>query len=239
MRENTETDAQLNGIDAGIRRGDAGVGYVHEADFGADVVLAAEEMQTERGAGGEIDMRGSGGRLDICEQGAAANFEVRDDVLVTGEHPFEGEWINSRTVSVTASLENHEDRDYVDGIFEATFEEAGAMRGGEDDAKTPAHIPDAVVGLAAVYAVAGAGPDLPLVAAFDGARLGLRRWNKCTSTQKEWKNGCRRKTSHRKDPHAELDSQLQFPGAEKIQKIGSKRDKLLGVCRKMLYWKNF
>lgn len=67
MRENAEADAQLNGVDSGIGRGDAGVGDVHEADFRADIVLAAEEMQAEGGAGGEIYVRGSGRSFDVCK----------------------------------------------------------------------------------------------------------------------------------------------------------------------------
>ncbi len=55
------------------------------------------------------------------------------------------------------------------------------MRRGENQAVTEAHVPDAVAGLAAIEAVAAAGPDLQLVLAFHGTCLSAscRRNQEC------------------------------------------------------------
>src|SRR6266852_8536057 len=76
LAETTKTQTKLNGIDAGIRRCKSRVRNVHVADFRADVVFAAQEMEAHSGAGGEIDAGCRFGHLVIGKERAAANFEI-------------------------------------------------------------------------------------------------------------------------------------------------------------------
>src|SRR6266852_1429266 len=132
LAETTKTQTKLNGIDAGIRRCESRVRNVHVADFGADVVLAAQEVQAQGGAGGEIDAGCSFGHLCIGKESAAAKFEIRNHAAVRVQRPFEGERVYAYTVGCVRFLNDQEDRYGVHRILQAAAQETGTMRGGED-----------------------------------------------------------------------------------------------------------
>jgi hypothetical protein len=166
-----EANAQLNGIDSGIRRGESRVRNVHEADFRADVVLAAEKVQAYSSAGGEIDLRRAGRRLHVSEQRAPAKFEIGNHAPVRVQRPFESERVHSGAVGSAAFLNDEKRRNDVDRVFQTPAEKPGTVRRGENQSVAQAEIPNAVAGLTSVCAVASTGPDLQFVAALNGACL--------------------------------------------------------------------
>src|SRR6266700_181494 len=171
LAEQAKAKTQLNGIDAWIGCGKTRVRNLHVTDFRADIVLAAEEMQAESGAGGEIDARRCFRNFGIGKERAAANFEIGDHAARRVQRPFERERIYAHAVGGVRFLNDQEERNGVHGIFQAAAQETGAVRPGENQAVTEADVPDAVTGLAAAEAVAAAGPDLQLVSSLDGAGL--------------------------------------------------------------------
>jgi hypothetical protein len=178
LAEQTKAQTQLNGIDTGIRGCKSGVGNVHVADFGADVVLAAEEMQTEGGAGGEIDVGSPFRDFRIGKERAAADFEIRNDAPVRVQRPFEGKRVYTSAVSGVRFLNDQENRNGIHRIFQAAAKKTRPVRSGEDQAVTKPDIPDTVSRLAAIEAVATAGPNLLFMAALDGAGLRAHCWCK-------------------------------------------------------------
>ena len=184
LAEAAEANAKLNGVDAGIRSGEPGVRNVHVANFRADVVLAAQEVQANGAAGGEIDARCSFGDFGIGKESAAAEFEVGNDAAVCVERPLEGERIDAGTVSGVRFLNDQENGDGVDCIFQTAAKESGPVGIGENQSVTKADIPNTVAGLAAVGAVAAASPHLPFIAARNRAGLGA-----CRRGAEEYGNG--------------------------------------------------
>src|SRR5467141_4157210 len=160
LAEETEAQTKLNGIDAGIGRCKSRVRNMHKADFRAEVALATEEVQTESGAGREIDVGCSFGHLCAGKERAAAKFEIRNHAAVRVQRPFEGERVYAHTVGCVRFLSDQEDRDGVHRILQAAAQKTGTMRRGEDQAVTESHIPDAIVRLAAIEPVAPTGPHL-------------------------------------------------------------------------------
>jgi hypothetical protein len=88
MGEAAEAEANLNGIDSGIGSGKAGIGDVHEPNLGAPVIFGPQKVRPDRAAGGEIHARRSRRHLVVGEQRAAADVEVRRDIVVLDEIPF-------------------------------------------------------------------------------------------------------------------------------------------------------
>ncbi len=172
MAEAAKADSKLNGIDAGIRSSQPGVGNVHEAHFSADVVFAPQEVEADGAAGGEIDAGSAFGDFGIGKESAAAKLEVGNDAAAVGQHPLEGERIDAGAVGGVRFLNDEENGDGVDGIFQTAAEKPRAMGIGENQAVTEADVPNAVAGLGAVGAVASASPYLNFVAARDRAGLG-------------------------------------------------------------------
>lgn len=60
-RESAKTEAKLKCVDSRVEVGETGVGDMHETKFGAPIVFASEEVQTERPARSEVHA-GSAGR---------------------------------------------------------------------------------------------------------------------------------------------------------------------------------
>ena len=56
LGEPSQPEPHLNSIDAGIRPRYSGVGNMHEAHLCAPITLAAQKMNPESAAGGEIDV---------------------------------------------------------------------------------------------------------------------------------------------------------------------------------------
>src|SRR4029077_15476527 len=129
---------KLKRIDAGIRRGEAGVRNVHEAKFGADVVLAAEEVQTESAAGCEVDAGDSFGHLCVGEERAAAEFEIGNDFAMRVQRPFESKGVYTSAVGSVPFLKNEEEGNGFNGIFQAATEETWTVRGGKNQAAAEA-----------------------------------------------------------------------------------------------------
>ncbi len=55
LAEQAKAYSKLNGVDAGIGRGKPGVRNMHVANFRADVVFAAQEVEADGAAGSKID----------------------------------------------------------------------------------------------------------------------------------------------------------------------------------------
>ena len=185
LAEKTKAYTKLNSIDAGIGRGKPGVGNMHVAHFGADVVFATEEMQACSAAGSEIDAGCSFRDFGVGKERAATKFEIRDDAAARGQRPFEGKGIYANAVSGVRFLNNYEDGDGVHRIFQATAQETGSVRLGENQTVTKTHIPDSIAGLAAIEPVAAAGPNLQFMASLDGAGLRANCWRAVEENKKE------------------------------------------------------
>lgn len=104
LAEPPETDAELDGVDAGVGLGHSGVGDVLETNFGADVVLGLEEVKAERSASGEVDLGSAGWGFFVGEEGAATDFEVGRDFFGGGKDPFEGEGVDAASARGAVGL---------------------------------------------------------------------------------------------------------------------------------------
>src|SRR4029077_169733 len=74
--EAPESNPHLEGIDPRIWRGEAGIGNMHEPHLRAPIVLAAQEMQSQRARSREVYPRGSRRHLRVSEQRAAPEFKI-------------------------------------------------------------------------------------------------------------------------------------------------------------------
>lgn len=171
LAEPAEAQAELNRIDARIQGRKPRVRNVHEADFRADVVLAAQKVQAQSTAGREIDAGRSFRDSCVGEERAAANFEIGNHAAVSVQGPFESEGVHTSAVGSIGFLKKQKDRNDIYGILQTAVENSGAVGRGENQTVTQADIPNAIAGLTSASAVASAGPNLELVAALNGARL--------------------------------------------------------------------
>src|SRR2546429_7641628 len=96
---------------------------MHVADFGAEVALAAQEVEAGSAAGSEIDVGCSFGHLGIGKESAAAKFEIRNHAAVRVQRPFECERVYANAVRRVPLLNNQEDRDGIHCIFQAAAKE--------------------------------------------------------------------------------------------------------------------
>ena len=118
----------MNGIDTGIGSCQAGIRNVHEADLGAEVVLAPQKMQPNGAAGGEVDPRGTRRHFRIREQRAAANLEIRNNTYSRRERLLERKRIHTHAISDILFLKHQKDRHGFDGVFQPAPKKSGAMR---------------------------------------------------------------------------------------------------------------
>ena len=176
LGEAAEAETYLNGVNAGIRSGEAGVRDVHEADLGAPIVLTLQEVSADGAASGEIDARRTWRRLIIGEERAAAQVDVGRDVVVLDEIPLQREGIQAESVGGPGFLDQPENWDDIDGILEASTKRTGSDGIGEDPAVAQTYVPYSGVGGAAVDSVAAAGPNLQVMAAAFRAGLGAGGW---------------------------------------------------------------
>ena len=93
------------------------------------------------------------------------------------EHPFERERIHAHAVSGVLLLKNQEGRHCFDSIFQAATQKARPMRLRENQTVTQANIPHAIAGLAAIGAMASAGPNLDFMLPIDRTRLRVGHGN--------------------------------------------------------------
>jgi len=185
LAEPAEADAQLDGVDARIGLGHAGVRNMLVADLSAQIVSALQKVQSERAAAGEIDLRCARRSLEVGKKRAAANLEIGRNFAGRRENPLEGEGIHATATGSAIGLRDAEERKNVEGVFEAAFEKARSMRRGQDQTEARANIENAVIHLAAVDAVAAAREELPLVFAF--LRAGLRA---CAGRNEQHREKC-------------------------------------------------
>src|SRR5438045_6923047 len=101
---------------------------MHVADFGAEVALAAQEVEAGSAAGSEIDAGCSFGHLGIGKESAAAKFEIRNHAAVHVQRPFERERVYANAVGGVRFLNNHEDRDGINSILQADAQETTSVR---------------------------------------------------------------------------------------------------------------
>src|SRR5579859_1658291 len=109
-REAAETNAQLQGVDARVQVGDAGVRNVHESEFRAPIVFALRYMEAQGPAGSEIDVRRTRWDFDVREQRAAAQFEIRNNFSEPGEIPFQSEGVQAHAKRRVRFLGNDKSR---------------------------------------------------------------------------------------------------------------------------------
>ena len=114
---------------------------MHVTDFRGDVVFAAQEVQTESAAAGEIGVGCSFGDLVIGKENAAADLDIRNYAAARGERPFEGERIYADAVGRVRFLNYQEDWNSVHRIFQPAAQETGAVWRGEDQAIAEARVP--------------------------------------------------------------------------------------------------
>ena len=218
LAEQTKAQAKLNGIDAGIRCCKPRVRNVHVADFRADVVLTAQEVESHGAAAREIDMGSSFGHLVIAKESAAAKFEIWNHAAVRVQRPFEGEWVYANAVGGVRFLNHQKDRDGVHRIFQAAAQETGSVRRGEDQAVTKTYVPDAVARLATVDPVAPAGPELQFMTALN--RAGLRA--NCRRIKEYGEDQGREYSCHRSFSFGFFDSSRWDLVQKRYRKFGRK-----------------
>src|SRR6266850_1189546 len=218
LAEGAETQPELNRIDPWIRRSKSRVRNVHVADLRADIVLGAKEVQSQRGAAREIHVGRAFRNFSVGEERAAADFKIRSHAMLRVQHPFECERIQSRAIGRVRFLKNPENGNCINRVLKSAAEKSRAVRRSKNPSIAQADIPDSVARLAAADAVASASPDLPFVAAFDGASL---RAN-CRRTQKRGEEEGRKNVSHRGVSLNFLDAGIGFPVLRRYRKSARK-----------------
>src|SRR5216683_1493456 len=160
LREAAEAEAHLDRVDARIRSGQSRVRNVHETDFGAPVVIAAQKVHAQRAAGREIYARGTGRCLFGGEERAAADIYVGSNLATRHKIPLQSKGIQAEAVGVLWTLGHQKYGHDVDSILKSTAQRTRADRIGQYPAVSQSDVPDAAVRCAAVDAVAASGPDL-------------------------------------------------------------------------------
>src|SRR5207245_6512935 len=163
--EPADAEAELDGVDPRVGRREARVGNVHVADFHAPMEALAENVHSQRRAGSEIHLRGSGGNLVIGEQSSATELEVGHDPATSFEVPLQIHRIDAGPKRAVAALDQQESRGSVHGILKGAAQEARAVRAGEYPAVAQANVPHAGIGSASRGAAPAAGPKLNFVRA--------------------------------------------------------------------------
>ena len=138
---------------------------MHVAEINAPRNFFAEDVHSNRSAGGEICVGRAGRHGDIREENSAGQFNERNDAAIGFKILFQHDRIKSRAVRSVHGLEHHENGNGVYRVFKFAAEKSGAMSFGENPAEARACIEDAVTRRAAVYAVSATRPDFKFVAA--------------------------------------------------------------------------
>ncbi len=168
-----DSQPHLHRVDPGIRRGQSGVRDVHVAQLEADVMPGAKDVHAERGLVHEIHRVRSGGNAVVGEDRATGEFKIRREAPATLKVPLQAERIEAHSIRRVRGLENQEDRNGVDRIFEASAEKAGKMWAGKDPSVTQASVEGAGAAATAGDGVSAASPNLNFMTAL--FRPGLRR----------------------------------------------------------------
>jgi len=173
--EPAHAEAELDGVDSGIGRGQPGIGNMQVAKFDAPVEPVLEDVDSERPAGREIHSGSSAGHLVVGEEDPATEFEVGHNTTAGFKVPFQRHGIEAQPIGGVGGLEDQEDGNHIHRIFKAAAQEAGAVRLGQDPAVARPDVPHSGVRGTSVGAVPAASPKLNLVPTL--FRLSLRAGN--------------------------------------------------------------
>ena len=171
--EFADAQAELHCVEAWIYTAEACVGNVQIAEFEAPIIFRAQDVCAEGGRGREVYFAGEGGNVVVGEQHATSQFEIGRKTAMALEVPLEAEGIEAHTIGSVGRLENQEHRHSVHYIFEASAENAGKMRAGEDPTVSESGIENSGASGASRDGVAGGGPDLQFSSAVYGTRINL------------------------------------------------------------------
>ena len=130
-------------------------------------------MCAEGGRGREVYFAGEGGNVVVGEQRATSQFEIGRKTATALEVPLEAEGIEAPTIGSMGRLENQEHRHSVNCIFEASAENAGKMRAGEDPTVSESGMENSRASGASRDGMAAGGPDLEFSSAVCGTRINL------------------------------------------------------------------
>src|SRR5205085_8731350 len=98
MGEVGQPELELDGVDAGIRRRQARVRYVHEAHLQCWSPLAFTEVHAECGLRSEIHVVGEARHIVIAEQDATRELDKRRYAMRVGEIPLQSQRIEAGAV---------------------------------------------------------------------------------------------------------------------------------------------
>jgi hypothetical protein len=148
MSKAAKAQSHLNRIDPWIRRRQSGIRNVHVADFGAPIVLLAQDMHSDRPAGSEIHMRCAGRNSILGEQRSSANVKIRNDAATGSKIPLQCKWVKPESIRCACALGDQEDRYNVDGILKPSAQKAGSSGVGQNPAITETEVPHTSIGCA-------------------------------------------------------------------------------------------
>jgi len=164
--EFADAEAELHCVEAWIYTGEACVGDVQVAYFQAPIIFRAQDVCAEGGRRREVYFAGEGGKVVVGEERATSQFEIRRKTAMALEVPLEAEGIEAHTIGSIGRLENQKHRHSVNGIFEASAENAGKMRACEDPTVSQSGVENSRASGASRDGVAAGGPDLQFSSAF-------------------------------------------------------------------------
>ena len=123
------TDAQphLHRVDPRIRRGQSRIGDVHVPQLQAYIVLRAQDMYTKCGLVHEVYRVRSRGYVVVREDDATSQFQVRRKPTMPLEIPLQAKRIKPNPIRRSRGLEDQEDGDSVDRIFETAAKNTGQV----------------------------------------------------------------------------------------------------------------
>lgn len=107
---------------------------MHEAKLRVEIIFAAQKVQPQRAARGEIYPRSAGRHIVIREKCAASEFEIGNNLSRLCKIPFQREGIQPEAIGIVKFLDHQEDGDYIHREFELTAQKAWADRSGQNPA---------------------------------------------------------------------------------------------------------
>src|ERR1700738_3540599 len=131
LREAPESKPYLDGVDSRIRRGEAGIGDMHEAHFRAPVVFAAQKMQSESARSRKVHPRGSRRHLGIAEKHAPSELRIGRQAAPPRKIPFQSNRIQSKSISRAGRLRQQKYRHNVHRILKSSPQRTMPHRIGE------------------------------------------------------------------------------------------------------------
>src|SRR5579872_66252 len=164
LKEPSNPHSYLHSIDARIRHAQAGIGNMQIAQLDRPVILLAEDVRADRKRWHEVDVVRARRNIVVGKEHPAAKLGVRRKRSVRGEGPIQVDGIESRAIGSIGGLKNKKHWNRIHGVFEAPFQEAGAVRVGDDPSITQANIPCARIAAPAWDGMASAGPNGDVVA---------------------------------------------------------------------------